>query len=126
MKMYRVSYSVKKIAAVVACLCTLVFYNIDIKGQQLSDQPLSPRIANYNIDVRLEPEKRLLHGKETITWYNRSQDTIEELQFHLYLNAFRNNKSTVFKEAKELLKYLEFDTNGWGGIEINRINLKDE
>ena len=30
----------------------------------LFPEPLSPRIANYNIDVTLDPEKRLLDGKE--------------------------------------------------------------
>ena len=46
------------------------------EGSQRYDQPIpgarSPRNASYDIDVRLEPGDRSLHGKERIHWRNIS------------------------------------------------------
>ncbi|MEZ4887092.1 MAG: M1 family metallopeptidase [Chitinophagales bacterium] len=63
------------------------------------DPPLSPRIANYDIDVTLDTETKMLHGIEKLTWKNTSKDTIRELQMHTYLNAFKNTASTFMVEA---------------------------
>jgi len=88
----------------------------------LFPKPLSPRLANYEIEVKLDPKERLLQGKETLTWRNASPDPITELQFHLYLNAFRNTKSSFMKEAgKGAIKMAGKD--GWGYIEVGRIAL---
>ncbi|UTA67220.1 M1 family metallopeptidase [Emticicia sp. 21SJ11W-3] len=76
------------------CLFLCLFFNA---GAQ--NKPLSNRIANYNIDVTLFAEKKILLGKETLVWKNTSTDNITELQFHLYLNAFRDKNSTFMKES---------------------------
>lgn len=67
---------------------------------RLFDAPLSPRIANYDIDVRLDAHRRLLHGREVLLWKNETTRPVNELQFHLYLNAFRNNQSTFMLESR--------------------------
>jgi hypothetical protein len=84
-------------------------------------QPLSPRLANYDIDVKLDAEKSMLHGNETLKWFNKSGDTIAELQVHLYLNAFRNSKSTFMKESGGVSRGNKIDKDGWGFIEVNKI-----
>ena len=89
----------------------------------LFQQPLSPRIANYEIDVQLDTKKQELHGEELLTWYNKTPDVITELQFHLYLNAFRNNKSTFMKESRGKSRGHKISKDGWGYIEVNRIAL---
>ena len=38
----------------------------------------------------------MLHGEQKIFWQNPSSDTIKELRFHLYYNAFKNKNSTFF------------------------------
>lgn len=78
----------------------------------------APRIANYVIDVRLDTAKKMLFGHERITWRNPSGDTIPELQFHLYLNAFRNDRSTFMRESGGRLRGDRADqkdpaTRGW-------------
>jgi len=86
--------------------------------------PLSPRIANYAIDVRLDTANRTLQGTEVVTWHNRSADVIAEMQFHLYMNAFRNNKSTLTEESDGTVRGSGIDQDsGWGYIEISRIAL---
>ncbi|MFK7905496.1 MAG: hypothetical protein AB8B69_10245, partial [Chitinophagales bacterium] len=84
-------------------------------------KPLSPRIANYDIDVTLDAETKKLHGIEKITWKNTSQDTIRELQMHTYLNAFKNTASTFMVEAGgnvlgSNIKDVEEDYWGWVDI----------
>ncbi|MCI0695882.1 M1 family metallopeptidase [candidate division KSB1 bacterium] len=102
----------------VACFCAGAFAQ-----PVIFQQPLSPRIANYDIDVKLDAEKKMLHGNETLKWFNKSGGTITELQFHLYLNAFRNHKSTFMKESGGVSRGNKIDKDGWGFIEANKIAL---
>ncbi len=96
----------------------------DAAALTIFEKPLSPRIANYEIDVRLEPATRTLVGAQVVSWRNDSDDIIEELRFHLYLNAFRNNRSTVFNEAGATLRGEGIDEDGWGLSEIERVALR--
>ena len=48
--------------------------------------------------------QKMLNGKETLAWRNTSTDRVGELQFHLYLNAFKNSESTFMKESGGVLK----------------------
>jgi hypothetical protein len=89
----------------------------------LFPEPLSPRIANYDIDVKLNPEESMLYGREVLSWTNKSADVISELQFHLYLNAFRNNRSTYMQETGRLYRSNIGGEKGWGYIEIGKMSL---
>ena len=82
--------------------------------------PLSPRLANYQIDVTLNPATKKLDGRETLTWRNPSNDVVRELQFHLYLNAFRNEKSTFMRESGGQLRGNEIDhkADSYGSIDL--------
>jgi len=66
-------------------------------GQLLFGQSISPRIANYKIEVALDVEKKTLQGEQKIIWQNISTDTIKELRFHLYYNAFKNEHSSFLR-----------------------------
>ena len=63
-------------------------------------QPLSPRNANYTIDVKLDVRARRLSGRQTLVWTNITSAPTSELQFHLYYNAWRNRDSTWMREHK--------------------------
>ncbi|MFQ5632414.1 MAG: M1 family metallopeptidase, partial [bacterium] len=89
----------------------------------LFEQPLSPRIANYDIDVRLQPDNRTLEASEVLTWHNKTGSTIDELQFHLYLNAFRNSESTFMKSSGGTHRGNRISRDGWGFIEVDKISL---
>ena len=73
-------------------------------GVQSFDDPLpgalSPRNASYDIAVRLDPVRKELKGRETIRWRNISAATTNELQFHLYWNAWRNADSSWLREDR--------------------------
>ncbi len=89
--------------------------------------PLSPRIANYVIDVRLNTDTKRLDGRQTLTWRNTSTDVLSELQFHLYLNAFRDKKSTFMRESGGQLRGVEMDdakSDNFGWTKLT--TLKDQ
>ena len=82
----------------------------------------SDRIVDYRISVALDPVKHVLTGRQTLTWRNPSTtDAVSELQFHLYLNAFKNTKSTFVKESGGQLRGDEMAKDGWGWIDITSI-----
>lgn len=87
----------------------------------LFPEPQSPRIANYDIDVRLDAAARLLHGHEILRWRNTADHAVEELQFHLYLNGFRNNRSTFMRESGGRHRGESLSKEGWGYIEIDSL-----
>ncbi|HEV3142005.1 MAG TPA: M1 family metallopeptidase, partial [Vicinamibacterales bacterium] len=60
--------------------------------------PLSPRNASYTIAARLEPSTHTIAATETIVWRNITGTTATELQFHLYWNAWKNDRSTFMRE----------------------------
>ena len=102
----------------------LLFLGASADAQQvLFDKPLSPRIANYEMDVQLLPESRTLKGKQVLTWYNKTGEPINELQFHLYLNAFRNSRSTFMIESAGSMRGKKIGEEGWGFIEVDRIRI---
>lgn len=92
------------------------------------NQTLSNRIANYVIDVSLDTDKKTLQGQETLVWKNTSTDKITELQFHLYLNAFRDKNSTFMKESGGKLRSDVIDTSkttNFGGIDVLSMQVRN-
>ena len=90
-------------------------------------QALSNRIANYDISVKLDAEKHTLEGKQKLTWKNSSTDEITELQFHLYLNAFKDKNSTFMKESGGNLRRDKMDKSSkenFGSISILSMSVR--
>ena len=87
----------------------------------------SARNANYDMDVKLDTEKKTINGQMQLTWRNISKDTINELQFHLYLNAFKNTKTTFMKESGGSFRgdIAGKDDLSWGYIDIKDLRLKN-
>lgn len=57
----------------------------------------APDIASYTIRVRLDPAKHTLSAKGTIRWKNASNAPAHELWLHLYLNAFKNDRTLFLR-----------------------------
>ena len=47
------------------------------------------QFVNYKIDVALNPESAIYHGKQTVEYKNNSPETLKKVFFHLYFNAFQ-------------------------------------
>ena len=85
--------------------------------------PLSERIANYDISVTLDNIEHKLTGKEILHWKNTSSDEITELRFHLYLNAFKNNRSTFMIESGGKHRGNSKKENVWGWCKISSLKI---
>ena len=59
----------------------------------------SPKIANYDIVVDLDHETKIAHCKQTFRWKNPSPDTIRTLRFYMYMNAFKDMKSSYLRNS---------------------------
>ncbi|MDI6844642.1 MAG: M1 family metallopeptidase [Candidatus Saccharicenans sp.] len=81
------------------------------------------RRLSYEIKVELFPETAMLHGQETIVWTNTTGDYIPDIHFHLYWNAFKNELSTLAREARREKMFSRYragkDGRGW--IKINSL-----
>src|SRR6187431_1519672 len=57
----------------------------------------APKVASYEIEAKLDTEHHRITGRETIHFVNRSTAVLNELWFHLYLNAFKNDKTLFLR-----------------------------
>ncbi len=107
----------------VALALTLAFC-ATARAQTIYDSPLSERRVAYDMQVTLDPSTRTIEGRQRVTWRNPDSVPVGELQFHLYLNAFRDSTSTFMKESGG--QHRGFSADGeerWGGVDINRMQI---
>lgn len=55
--------------------------------------------VNYEIDVKLDDKRHILHAHEKIEYINNSPDQLEFIYFHLWPNAYKD-RSTAFAQQK--------------------------
>ncbi|HKX33358.1 MAG TPA: M1 family metallopeptidase [Blastocatellia bacterium] len=121
--------SMGQIRSLTAALAVVVALGIGLSWKtrrvEAANQPTV--IASYKIDVQLKMNERQqpakLEGREVLTWLNDSPDTISDLQFHLYLNAFKNQKSTFFRESGGQLRGDTFQPGRWGWIDVEELKV---
>ena len=70
-------------------LC-LVFILLLVKSGRIYSQDYRWQMrVHYQMDVRLDPSKHQLTGKQEVILYNGSNDTLNKVYYHLYWNAFQ-------------------------------------
>ena len=71
------------------------------KAAAESDFPVTPAsatpVASYEITAKLDTNLHRVAGHERIHFVNRSSAPLTELWFHLYLNAFKNDKTLFLR-----------------------------
>ncbi len=80
-------------------------------------------VYQVSMSVSFQPEDQQVEGVERIRWRNTSSVPVEELQFHLYLNAFANDRSTFMAGSKGQLRGVEIPDDGWGWIEVGSMRV---
>lgn len=83
----------------IALLSGLALILISGNAQIVNRNPLSQRVTGYKMDVELDPVTKTVSGTMDAYWVNISPDKVPDVQLHMYLNAFRSNKSTLYKES---------------------------
>jgi hypothetical protein len=92
-----------------------------------SATPLSVRVTAYNIDARLDTDKKSLDATETVSYKNLTGQPLASFPFHLYLNAFRP-QSTFTSEThftggiRDSEKDNDYPKEKIGGITISQIS----
>jgi hypothetical protein len=85
----------------------------------------SEHVADYDMRVRLDAEARTLDGQQRIVWRNPTPEPVAELWFHLYLNAFKNSRSTFCAESGGQLRGDRIPEDGWGWVEVTSLRRAD-
>jgi hypothetical protein len=100
-----------------------------LAGRAAAEGGTAPRghpeeIASYTLRVSLDPAAHSIHGEGTIHFRNASLVSQRELYLHLYLNAFKNER-TVFLRTP----IGGFRGNGmpadWGSITVQHLLLHE-
>ncbi|MCF6366962.1 MAG: M1 family metallopeptidase [Bacteroidales bacterium] len=74
----------------------IIFANFNLFAQNYFHQEV-----NYNIRVSLNDIKHELSAFETIEYINNSPDNLDFIYFHLWPNAYDNNKTALAKQILE-------------------------
>lgn len=96
-----------------------------IVSSQFSFGALSKHIVRYELKAKLLTAEKAVAGEEVLTWLNDSETPASELEFHLYLNAFKNNRTTFMRESKGAHRGFKVSKEHWGYIEITKLQTKD-
>ena len=80
-------------------------------------------IVDYTLRARLDPVAHTVHGEGSIRFRNTSDAPLHELWLHLYLNAFKNERSTFLREPAAGFRGSAPFTD-WGTIDLTRLSLR--
>jgi hypothetical protein len=91
--------------------------------------PRVPPVASYTIEAQVNAEHGIT-GRETVRFTNRTRFSFEDLRLHLYLNAWKNDRSTWLTEqarggGRNDRGVRRLEASRWGFSEIHRIALED-
>jgi hypothetical protein len=91
-------------------------------------EPLDNRSSrtHYAIEARVDGPSKTIEGLETLTWTNRSRDTVSDLWFHLYWNAFSNNYSTHLWEGRGSTRGRSFKDGEFGWQTLTSVQVEGE
>jgi hypothetical protein len=81
-------------------------------------------VADYTLRARLDPTAHTVHGEGTIRFRNTSSATLHELWLHLYLNAFKNERSVFMREPAAGFRG-SAPVIDWGTIDVRSLSLRD-
>lgn len=81
-------------------------------------------VASYDLKASLDAKAHVIHGSETLVWLNDSPDSVASLRFHLYMNAFKNEKSTFMRESGGHPRGDQALMRDLGWIDVNSLRLE--
>lgn len=81
-------------------------------------------VVDYTLDAKLDPTAHTVHGEGSIHWTNTSGAAVHELWVHLYLNAFKNERSVFLREPVGGFRGGE-PVGDWGSIDVRSLVWND-
>jgi hypothetical protein len=80
-------------------------------------------VADYTLRAMLDPAQHTVEASGTIHWRNASTRPTSELWVHLYLNAFKNDRSLFLRER--VGGRGSSSPDAYGSIDLRRLALRD-
>lgn len=88
--------------------------------------PRSPRNASYTMEVRFDPEAHLLEGTQVLRLTNITAHATSELRYHLYYNAWRNDRSSFLRRARaQGRSFDDVPADGWAYVDVHALRLRE-
>lgn len=81
-------------------------------------------IASYDIHARLDAPSRTITASSTIRWHNASDLPAHELWLHLYMNAFKNDR-TVFLRSPFGAGRSGDKATDWGYVDVKKLAIRE-
>jgi hypothetical protein len=81
--------------------------------------------VHYTIQAQLDEEAEVLRAGGTMVYHNRSPDALEELYFHLHLNAFRPGSIWSRVERRQSLQFGALEDPDYGYERLHRMRVGD-
>lgn len=87
--------------------------------------------VDYKMDIDFNIKKNQLNGKQKLTYYNNSPDTLYKVFYHLYLNAFQPNSTMDVRSrtiidpdsrVKDRITKLKWNEQGLTKVESLKMN----
>jgi hypothetical protein len=71
---------ISNLLTLILCVCSMQLFSQGGNWQQK---------VEYDMEINMDVENHQYQGKQQLTYYNNSPDTIRKIYFHLYYNAFQ-------------------------------------
>lgn len=102
--------------------------DLELPGSGLLPEPLETSLGNadYEIEARLDLEAKTLEGRQVLTWTNLRDVAAEEMPFHLYWNAWRNDQSTWMRERRWSGRRIprRVRRDDWSWLQVDAVRLR--
>ncbi|MFM2207932.1 MAG: hypothetical protein RL213_1907 [Bacteroidota bacterium] len=110
--MYRLPLSGSVCAASAICFAALTH-------TATAQRPYFQQEVNYTISVSLDDSLHVLRGEEALVYRNNSPDTLQELYFHLWPNAYRDENTVLARTyfSDNDLRFIKAGEKGRGRID---------
>jgi hypothetical protein len=80
--------------------------------------------VDYGLEARLDPATHQVLGRGRVRWTHRGSTPVRSLWWHLYLNAFRNTRSTYLLESGGGHRSDRRKDGDFGFIEVTRMQAR--
>jgi Peptidase family M1 domain len=80
-------------------------------------------VASYTLRASLDGDKHTIHGEGRIAWKNASRAPVHELWVHLYMNAYKNDRTLFLRVPLEGGRGTG-ETSSFGWIQVTRFAVK--
>ena len=85
---------------------------------------LAAALTNYQITAVYDATSHTITARQRLTWHNSSTEAAPDLWFHLYLNAFANNRSSFARQrSDDWEEWSDRYPDGWGFTEVSSLRL---